>query len=141
LHSCLSFFRCIFIVQRVFTMVFHPWIYCTLIRFTLFITLPYFSNNQELFLASSFYHLIRWLLHRSSNIFSSAKFSDIQWAVVLPSEAYISALGWSYIISLISRGDNCYMICAFLLCYFQSSGKIFKLHIIGILYSGFVCLT
>jgi hypothetical protein len=30
-QSPISFFKCIFVVQRGFTMVFHPWIYCTLI--------------------------------------------------------------------------------------------------------------
>jgi hypothetical protein len=35
LHSCSSFFKCTFIVQRGFTVIFHTWIYCTLIRLTI----------------------------------------------------------------------------------------------------------
>jgi hypothetical protein len=43
LHSCPSLFKYIFIVQRVFTMVFQLWIYCTLVSLTSSITLPYHS--------------------------------------------------------------------------------------------------
>jgi hypothetical protein len=39
LHFCPSFFKVY--IQRGFTMAFHPWIYCTFIRLTPSVTLPY----------------------------------------------------------------------------------------------------
>jgi hypothetical protein len=41
LHSCPSLFKPLFIVQRGFAIIFHLWIYCTLISPTSSITLPY----------------------------------------------------------------------------------------------------
>jgi hypothetical protein len=59
LPSCPSLFKSISVVQRGFALAFHPWMYCTLIRLTPSITLPYpFHNSHYPTVFSAFHYAI-----------------------------------------------------------------------------------
>jgi hypothetical protein len=52
---CSSLFKCIFIIEKSFVMVFHQWIHCTLISLTSSITLPYsFSPTPIIHYSTAF---------------------------------------------------------------------------------------
>jgi hypothetical protein len=77
------FCKCIFIFQRHFAIVFHPWIYCTLIRLTLFTT-SLTPSSLHLIIQQISVHFIMLSSYTGTMYFIIMKFPSFSFPLPAP---------------------------------------------------------